>query len=899
MPSRAIFAYSLPVPPILSRSKVKVALPKFEDLIREEAEGKTHKLRDSLTTPQLNEFVQILKREVAGLGGAHVPDNPADFAIKFSAGEWENAPHLRVLSNHIKKLERREIRFLTVSMPPRSGKQLAHDTLVPTPSGFKQHGDLKVGDLVFGRDGYPYPVLALGEETFENDIQLTFSNGSSITCHGEHEWLIYDRAGGKERIMEAREILARQLDQGVVGTRGHRYTLQLPLIDPVWGETKKLPLDPYILGAWLGDGKSDAGSIAHHDSDRHVIERVAEFFPVQNVYINKKYPRVSQTLFTGLRGALKKVGVLNNKHIPISYLAASVGQRRQLLAGLIDTDGCVGGDGRVHFSNINRRLIEDVTLLVRSLGYRTSLHETPPKLSTSGIQGKHPVFVLSFSPHDQEIASMPRKRHGILSSRLRLAVIRAERVTPKRGRCIQTASPDGIYLASTGYIPTHNSQLTSIWTPTWWLSRNPRDRIILAGYGETFARDWGAKVRDKMIEHADSLNLVLSSSKLAADDWELSTGGGMVCVGVGGSLVGRGANILIIDDPIKNDQEASSLTYRDRMWDWFQASAFTRLQPNGVMVVMATRWHEDDLIGRILKNDTAKLWTSISIPALAEKNDILGRAEGAPLWPEHFTDDPDYSIRKASMSPYWFASQYQQRPSPEGGGIIREDWFQFYDLEDADTLVKEADQVIQTWDPALLDKASSDYWVGQVLARKGADIYVIAQARGHFNLAQATGVMKNWANKYPKAVAKLIENTAMGPAIKQTLQHEVPGIIPISAKGTKRSRIEAAIPCLMAQNVHLPQHRNGTKPQWVWDLISEACAYDKGTYDDQIDCLSQGINFMTPGGWREAKRLAKEHAPIPTPQEMQNQKFSNYAHRVLEKATRKFSGRKAPRRHLW
>ncbi len=553
------------MPGILSRSKKVVALPKLEDLIREEAEGKTHKLRDSLTIPQLNEFVQILKREVAGLGGANVPDNPADFAIKFSSGEWQDAQHLRLLSNHIKKVEQRKNRFLVVSMPPRHGK----------------------------------------------------------------------------------------------------------------------------------------------------------------------------------------------------------------------------------------------------------------------------------------------------------------------------------------------SYLIDIWTPTWWLAKHPRDRVILAGYGETFARDWGAKVRDKLIELADPLNLVMSSSKLAADDWELSTGGGMVCVGVGGSLVGRGADLLIIDDPIKNDQEASSETYRNRMWDWFQASAFTRLQPNGTVIVVATRWHQDDLIGRIQLNDAQKLWTSLTIPALAEKEDILGRAEGAPLWPARFPDDPDYTIRKGSMSEYWWASQYQQRPSPEGGGIIKEAWFQFYNQEDTDTLVKEADQVIQSWDPALLDKASSDYWVGQVLARKGADIYVIAQARGHFNLAQATGVMKTWANKYPKAVAKLIENTAMGPAVKQTLQHEVPGIIPIPAKGTKRSRIEASIPCLMAQNVHLPQNRNGTKAQWVWDLISEACAYDKGTYDDQIDCLAQGINFMTPGGWREAKRLAKENSPVPTPQELQSQKFAQYKKKVLDRFTRRMNGPQGLRRRLW
>jgi predicted phage terminase large subunit-like protein len=425
----------------------------------------------------------------------------------------------------------------------------------------------------------------------------------------------------------------------------------------------------------------------------------------------------------------------------------------------------------------------------------------------------------------------------------------------------------------------------------WWLARHARDRIILSGYGETFARDWGAKVRDRIIENAPDLNLALSKDKLAADDWELSTGGGMVCTGVGGALTGRGADLFIIDDPIKNDQEASSQVYRDRMWDWFQASAFTRLQPNGVMIVVATRWHGDDLIGRILASDNTKKWTTISIPALAGPSDPLGRAEGAPLWPEHFTDDPDYEIRKKSISPYWWSALYQQSPSPEGGGIIQESWFQFYSADDHDRIVKEADQIIQSWDPALLDRTTSDYWAGIVLARKGADIYVLDLSRGHYNLAQATGIIRRWAMKYPKGLAKLIENTSMGPAIKQTLQHEVSGIIPIAAKGTKRSRIEAAIPALMANNVWLPQNKDGTKPQWVWDLISEACAYDKGTYDDQIDALAQGINFMTPGAWRDQRR-ALEDVPPPqlTPREQLIESFSKYTERVLAKATNRFNG---------
>jgi len=444
--------------------------------------------------------------------------------------------------------------------------------------------------------------------------------------------------------------------------------------------------------------------------------------------------------------------------------------------------------------------------------------------------------------------------------------------------------------------PRHGkSLLIDVWFPIWWLTRNPKARVILAGYGESFARLWGAQVRDKIIEHGEDTNVVINKDQTAADDWATTLGGGMVCVGVGGSLVGRGADLLIIDDPIKNDQEANSLTYRDRMWNWWQASAFTRLQPNGVVVVVCTRWHTDDLIGRIEREDADKRWTIIRLPALAEKDDALDREPGAPLWPEQFPDDPDYHIRQGSMSPYWWAAQFQQRPTPEGGGLIQREWFRFYH-----TLPDEPDQWIQSWDPALLDKETSDYWVGQVWARKGADLFLCESSRGHYNLAQASGIIRAWNLKYPKALGKLMENSAMGPAVKQTLQHEIPGIIPIAAKGSKRSRVEAIVPILMAGNVYLPENKDGTKPKWVWDFIEECAVFDKGTYDDQVDALSQAVTFLLPGAWRAEKAvLDAANAPVaPTPAESRKEAFNSYKDRVLRKASRRFSKRVSSRA-LW
>jgi predicted phage terminase large subunit-like protein len=445
------------------------------------------------------------------------------------------------------------------------------------------------------------------------------------------------------------------------------------------------------------------------------------------------------------------------------------------------------------------------------------------------------------------------------------------------------------------------SFLVNTYFPLWWLTLHPFDRIILAGYGETFARKWGGDVRDLIIEHSEELNLVIDRESTAADDWNLTRGGGMLCVGVGGALMGRGANVLIIDDPIKNDLEANSQTYRDRLWDWWQASASTRLEPNGVVVIVATRWHEDDLLGRI-ERDHAEDWEIVKIPAIAEADDILGRYEGEPLWPERFTGpDSPVEIKKRS-SPYWFSAMFQQRPSPPGGGLLGRDDWQFYHTKPA-----RFDQMIQAWDFALKDKATSDYTVGQVWGRAGADLYLIEQIRGHLDLATIERHMKSWTIKYQQATAKIFEDTALGPAVKQRLQHEVPGIIPIPVKGTsKRSRAENVIPYLQGHNLYLPERQDGSKERWVWDFIEECAQFPRATHDDQVDALGYAVAYLQPATWRDLKEKAAEAAEadpsnVMSPREVRSAWFNEKLKRAGQKFARRHGAGPHPiyRRGLW
>jgi predicted phage terminase large subunit-like protein len=215
--------------------------------------------------------------------------------------------------------------------------------------------------------------------------------------------------------------------------------------------------------------------------------------------------------------------------------------------------------------------------------------------------------------------------------------------------------------------PRHGkSELVSRYLPAWYLGVFPDRRVMLAGYGATFARSWGRKARSLLIEYGGPwFGVEVSRDERAASDWGLcGRSGGMLTAGVGGPLTGRGANLLIVDDPIKNAEQARSQMIRDNHWDWWQSTASTRIEPGGCAIIVATRWHHDDLSGRLIEaaatGDGAPV-RRLRLPALAEENDPLGRAPGEALWPARWPLEKLEATRLAKEAGWWQA-MYQQRP---------------------------------------------------------------------------------------------------------------------------------------------------------------------------------------------------------------------------------------------
>ena len=256
--------------------------------------------------------------------------------------------------------------------------------------------------------------------------------------------------------------------------------------------------------------------------------------------------------------------------------------------------------------------------------------------------------------------------------------------------------------------PRHGkSTVTSLYYPAWFLGTFPERRVILASYEADFAATWGQKTRQLLEDHGPSLYGVrVDDSSRAASRWDLHRHpGGMVTAGVGGPIIGRGAHLLVIDDPLKNAEQAASPTIREKQWEWWLSTARTRLEPGAVVVIVMTRWHEADLAGRLLggSRDGGDPVTEIRLPALAERNDRLGRDAGEALWPERFNRDYLEHTREV-QGPYWFSAIYQGRPTPDEGGIFDRKDFRYFEIDGDYVVLRQPDRSKKKFAPGLCRK---------------------------------------------------------------------------------------------------------------------------------------------------------------------------------------------------
>lgn len=249
--------------------------------------------------------------------------------------------------------------------------------------------------------------------------------------------------------------------------------------------------------------------------------------------------------------------------------------------------------------------------------------------------------------------------------------------------------------------PRHGkSRRASRWGPLWYLRRNPSHRMMIASYSADLADDHGRWIRDAITTWGDNLGLQLAAGSQAANRFDIVGGeGGLLAAGIGGGLTGRGAHVAIVDDPVKDMADADSPTMRKRAWEWWTSVLQTRLEPAGAICLIQTRWHEDDLAGRILATER-DAWRIIDLPALADSpDDPLGREPGEPLWPVRFDTAHHARTRRRVGERVWGAL-YMQKPRPPEGGVWKREWIDTARVNAVQFAAVDLARIVVAVDPA-------------------------------------------------------------------------------------------------------------------------------------------------------------------------------------------------------
>lgn len=426
--------------------------------------------------------------------------------------------------------------------------------------------------------------------------------------------------------------------------------------------------------------------------------------------------------------------------------------------------------------------------------------------------------------------------------------------------------------------PRHGkSEFASKTFPAWFLANWPDKRVIVASYAAEFAASWGRKARTLLQDHGlRFFDVSLRHDSKAADAWDIEGhSGGMQTCGVGGPLTGKGADVLIIDDPVKNAEEANSEVYRQKTWEWYISTAYTRLEPGGAVILIQTRWHEDDLAGRILAHakETGEEWTVINLPALAEPNDELGRSEGEPLWPERYDAAALEGIRK-TVGSYFFSALYQQRPVPPEGGLFKKSWFRYYSSDNDVYRLGAGGGIVQakhcrrfgTMDIAYSLKKTADYTVLCSWAvTPASDLLLLDMMRARIDAPDFVRVIKkNYGDFRLDYIG--IEKMLGTSLITHGVRMEGLTVRLLIADTDKITRSIPAQIRMESGQIYIPQHH----PER--DVIEhELMSFPFGAHDDIVDCFSYAAadvqRFGSPGKPREEKDAELKELAVKEKQE--------------------------------
>lgn len=420
-----------------------------------------------------------------------------------------------------------------------------------------------------------------------------------------------------------------------------------------------------------------------------------------------------------------------------------------------------------------------------------------------------------------------------------------------------------ILVIATG--PQHGKSLTVTESlPSWVNGKYPDWRIIQASYNSETAERFCRRNKEKLRDWGPILFHCNIGIVNRSDEYELDNGrGGMISRGIMSGITGRPANLLIIDDPVKNMEEATSETVRRKLWEEWSATLKSRLQAGAKVIIIMTPWHEDDLRGRVLA--TEKNVRYIRLPVEAEENDPLGRKPGDALCPElgkdnkwladfkeAYLNDPEGGQRA------WQAL-YQCNPRTEGGNIIQRAWWKYYDPNE---VTKFGTELISV-DATFKDEKDSDKVAITVWGKTENRYYLRYCLNARMDFVTTLKNIRLVKQLYPNATRVLVEDKANGSAIINVLQREM-FCIPVNPLGGKVSRARAISAAVESGHVYLPKDA-----PWLGEYVDQWCAFPNGANDDMVDSSSQALNFMIfSSGVTEVPKQSGEEMRLEQEQEI-------------------------------
>lgn len=480
---------------------------------------------------------------------------------------------------------------------------------------------------------------------------------------------------------------------------------------------------------------------------------------------------------------------------------------------------------------------------------------------------ERPVLAEQFTPAEWKFWSEEIRQYTILQSPLAYAMhCRDDFLAPTHVRLISDTIRDlvdGKLLREDGrpynklmvnMPPRHGkSELITRAAPAWYLTRYPDRRVIVTGYEHDFAADFGADARKYIQDYGKEFGVEVDPATAAKHNWSLlNRRGGLKTAGAGGPITGKGGHFIVIDDPVKNSEEADSPTIRENHWKWWQSTVSTRQEPGCVIVCVMTRWHEDDLGGRLLAHEPDN-WYVLSLPALAGEADPIGRAPGEALWPERY-DEEWLAEQRETAGPRVWSALYQQSPTIEGGNVFRSDKFRYFSAQNTQDgrkfylhaqngpvkeVLEDRCKLFYTLDLAATTKTRSDWTVACVfLQTPDKELLLLDVLRVRIEAAEHEAFVDRLRARYPGGWIG-VEKATFGMVLLQMLQRRGIPVRELTPDKDKETRALPAAALIDADRIYFLRGA-----AWLTEFEAELLHFPYGTHDDQVDCLAYAARYL-------------------------------------------------------